>query len=115
MRPNCTNIVHIDSGDRNYSINIPIRNCANTFINFYSTTVPPEYIPEGERNGVYYNSHYKIDPTHCTLTDSIETNDAYIIDISVPHNVVNQNTSFRMNLLIRCADNERMLEILTDN
>ena len=87
---------HIDSGDLVYSFNIPIYNCENTFVNFYTVNSQPveRYLP----NGV---SYYWVDPKQCKLSDSLEMNQPYIINVKQAHCVVNKNPSPRITLLIR--------------
>jgi hypothetical protein len=87
---------HIDSGDPVYSFNIPIYNCENTFVNFYTVSSDPveRYLP----NGV---SYYRVNLQDCKLADSLEMNQPYIINVKQAHCVVNKNPSPRITLLIR--------------
>lgn len=87
---------HIDSGDPVYSFNIPIYNCENTFINFYTVSSNPveRYLP----NGI---SYYWVNPQNCTLVDSLEMNQPYIINVKQAHTIVNKNPWPRITLLIR--------------
>lgn len=92
--------LHTDTGDRQYSFNIPILNCNNTKVNFYTTTALPEIQLHGE--GVDYN---KYEPDTCTLVDSLEMNIPHVITVKEVHNIVNDNYRPRITLLVRLKNN----------
>jgi hypothetical protein len=88
--------LHIDHGESTFSLNLPIKNCDNTFVNFYTSSVEPEK-RFNEANVPYYH----IDAANSSLIDRIEMTQPYIINVKVPHNVVNPNRESRKTLLIR--------------
>jgi hypothetical protein len=104
-------IIHIDYGSQNYSLNIPIKNCANTQVNFYTTTGQPIIAPSREVNNLQYRPHYFYKPNECTLAETIDTNQSFLINIKKPHNVVNPNSTTRYMLLVRNFDNENIERI----
>ena len=88
--------IHIDYGDSTFSLNLPIRYCDNTFVNFYSSTAEP-----GKRFNNANVPYYYVDNSNCNFVDRIEMSEPYIINVKVPHNVVNINQTNRKTLLIR--------------
>jgi hypothetical protein len=92
--------LHTDTGDRKYSFNIPILNCKDTLVNFYTTDSEPEVQIHGE--GVDYN---KYDVDKCTLVDSLEMNTPNVINVKEVHNIVNDNHKPRITLLVRLKSN----------
>jgi hypothetical protein len=98
-------IIHIDSGEK-YSFNIPILNCSNTFLNYYTTTTEP--VRKLTPSNVDY---YYYDPKYCVRIDSVEMNLPHIVNVLKLHNVTNLNEEPRITLLIRLK-NEPSLENL---
>jgi hypothetical protein len=98
--------IHTDTGNRNYSFNIPILNCNNTFVNYYTTNSTP--IRKVTPNNVDY---YYYDPVHCNLIDSFEMNSPHIINVLQLHNITNHNSEPRITLLMRLK-NELSLDHL---
>ena len=98
--------IHTDTGNRNYSFNIPILNCNNTFVNYYTTNSKP--IRKVMPNNVDY---YYYDPAYCNLIDSFEMNSPHIINVLQLHNITNHNSGPRITLLIRLK-NELSLDHL---
>ncbi len=88
--------VHIDHSKSTYSFNLPIKNCDNTFVNFYRT----DSVPETRLNSVGV-PYYHLDESKCSFANRIEMSQPYIINVKVPHNVVNANLKNRITLLIR--------------
>ena len=88
--------IHKDSGHIQYSINIPLSGCDNTFVNFYQSHEPPQsrVSPSGHR---YW--HWPIEA--CELVDQLEMTTPHIINVKNIHAVVNSNTQTRITLLIR--------------
>ena len=112
MRPYSEGLVHIDWGDADYSMNIPIKNCNNTFTKFYKYIGEPELVPERNIQGVVHRPHYKFDNVILEKIDQFESNIPCVIHIKTPHNVVNRQPSFRINLLIRYRDNSVMSNLM---
>lgn len=95
--------IHIDSGDMTNSFNIPIKNCENTFLNFYKT----ESLPIKNTSVVYSGTinYYSFKPSECVLIDKLEMTTPHIINVKEPHNIVNLNNRSRITLLIRLKSN----------
>ena len=93
--------IHIDSGNRTYSFNIPILNCKNTFVNFYSSSSKPILVTNYPLNTVTY---YRVEPSHCELTDTFEMITPHVINVKKEHNVTNNNLAPRITLLVRLKD-----------
>jgi hypothetical protein len=105
--------VHVDWGSPEYSINIPIKSCNNTFTNFYDTDGEPELIPERIEDGVKHTPHYSFKKVKCNVVEKFESNIPCIMYIKKPHNVTNNTGNIRINLLIRNSDNELMSSIFS--
>jgi len=89
--------IHIDAmKSAQYSLNIPIKNCKNTYINFYQNNGP--IIEQLTPNGLKF---YKYDHDQCVLIDRAEMSVPHIISLTEPHNVSNGNNTVRITLLIR--------------
>ena len=112
MPPASTGKIHIDWGISDYSMNIPLRFCDNTFTNFYSTIGEPELIPSSTTNGVTSTPFYSVDNVKLTEIERFESNIPVVMHIKKAHNVVNPNLNFRVNLLIRHRNNDTMSNIL---
>jgi hypothetical protein len=94
-------IIHIDkevvgAQKYTYSFNIPIRNCENTFLNYYKAN-GDEVINYTELGYPYRT----FDTKDCELIDQVEMCQPYIVDTSVPHAVVNPNNTTRTLIAIR--------------
>lgn len=91
--------IHLDSTTFNHSLNIPILNCENTFVNFYKT----ESEPKKEVYKLYDTliNYNRFDPADCEVIDQLEMLTPHVINVQEPHNVVNKNTKSRITLLIR--------------
>jgi hypothetical protein len=96
VNPNAEQIIHEDNGTIIYSLNIPLKGCSNTFVNFYSSTRKPE-----ERITRAGNKFHYFDPSYCRLIDQLEMTTPHIINVKVPHCVVNNNLEPRITMLIR--------------
>ena len=91
--------LHTDSGTSQYSFNIPILNCKNTFVNFYKTNKEPtkiSYMAFGK-----LIDYYKYNVTDCVLKDKLELTTPHVINVKEVHNVINVNPLPRITLLIR--------------
>lgn len=89
-------LIHKDSGDILYSLNIPLSGCKNTFVNFYQPTIPAQ-----EKISANGNRFFHYPEANCELVDQLEMTTPHIINVKVPHAVVNQNTEPRITMLIR--------------
>jgi hypothetical protein len=93
-------VIHIDKADDNmsyiHSFNIPIKNCENTFVNYYKAHGADEI--QYTEHGLPYR---RFKAEECELIDQVEMSQAHIIDTSVPHAIVNPNNKTRILLAIR--------------
>ena len=97
--PHTNSPIHIDSGNNVYSFNIPIKNCKNTFLAYYSSDKEPEkiYLHSGD-TGLYYY-HFKSEST--MLVDKIEMCRPYIVNVQEPHGIINPTDNTRILIAIR--------------
>jgi len=96
LQPNYTTSIHIDAGAANYSFNIPIKNCKNSYVSFYQN------IGEIQKHSINDKKYfYRCNPAYCNFVDKIEMNTPYIINVKQPHSVSNKNNNSRIALLIR--------------
>ena len=112
MGPFLNGPVHIDWGQHDYSMNIPLVNCNNTFTTFYQPSEEPELVPARTINGTFYNPHYSFSKMKLEKIEQYESNIPCVMHIKTPHSVSNFQPTFRTNLLIRNNNNETMFKIL---
>lgn len=112
VMPKTTGAVHKDYGDADYSINIPIKNCAGTILNFYTTSAEPVLQDARIENGFEFKPHYYYNPSDCECVETIDCGTPYIMNIKNIHNVQNPTYNPRINLLCRPNDNQAMSNIL---
>jgi len=101
MPPNSESPIHIDGDRPECSLNIPLLNCKNTFMNWYSSNQTPKEITV-EDNKTYFGA----DKDSCTKIASIEMNDPYYVSIKELHNGHNPNDTWRLLLSIRLTTSE---------
>jgi len=90
---------HVDNGIFHYSLNIPIKGCENTWVNFYETTCEP-HIVTVKNKGETHN-FFRFNPEECNLIKSEETNSPYLLHVKTPHRVENRSDDTRVMLLLR--------------
>ena len=100
FQPYCVHSIHIDSGPAQYSLNIPVKNCKNTYVNFYQNNGPIE-----KKLTPNKLTFYKYDPKQCVIIDRAEMSIPHMINVKHPHNVVNENDTVRIAFLIRLKKN----------
>ena len=83
-----------------YSFNIPILNFTNTYLKMY--TADPDMVLNSQTN-IFGNTvrYWEVDINRCQLTHEVETIYPHIIDTRLPHEVINNNPTVRINMLIR--------------
>ena len=101
MPPNSESPIHIDGDRPECSLNIPLLNCENTFMNWYSSDQPPKEVVV-EDNKTYFGA----DIETCTKIASIEMNNPYYVNIKQLHNGYNPNDTWRVLLSIRLTASE---------
>lgn len=111
--PNKSVPLHIDFGPPEYSLNIPLKNCDNTFTHFYKTDREPVLIPSHVRNGVTYHPHYSFADVKSEVVETFESNIPCVMHIKTPHSVTNDTGNIRISALIRCSDNDHMRNIFS--
>jgi hypothetical protein len=101
--------IHIDKyhiSSTYYSINIPILNCANSLTRFYNCRIKPNVIQYADINNNESLGDLAIfDKTNCKPIDEFTLDNAVIMNIKVPHEVVNFNKDRRLALLLRLTNN----------
>lgn len=106
--------IHKDEGIPEYSINIPLLNCKDTFTSFYKVKGDPVLLPERIVNGIKMAPHYSYGDLENEKIDEFESNVPVIMHIKTPHRVFNPHQKLRIMLLIRNTDNVLMKNILAD-
>ena len=115
MNPYYIGAIHTDTGIHDYSFNIPVINCDNTFTKFYSydPEKPPKLIGRkspGTNLRAFYEDYSK---SNCKIETEFQSNVPAVITTRIPHNVINPNDSYRVNLLIREDKNVQLKKLFT--
>ena len=93
--------IHIDSGDFDYSFNIPITDCRNTLVNFYNAeSIEPTKFTNPKNTDATY---YRFKKEDCRLIESLELTVPALVNVKIPHGVVNFSDKKRVTLLIRLS------------
>ena len=112
INPNSRIPVHKDDGEYTYSLNIPLSGYEDSYVNFYKTnnlgtlsSIPQQ---EGHSSSPVYNRY---DILNCELISSHKSDQPYVMDTKIPHDVENRSNSIRLCLLIRLKNsaNEKIL------
>ena len=90
---------HVDNGIFQYSLNIPVMGCDNTWINFYETLSEPKVM--AVKNKGETHNFLKFNPEECNLILSEETKSPYLLHVKTPHRVENRSDNIRVMLLLR--------------
>ena len=88
-------VIHKDTGNFIYSLNIPISGYSNTYINYYESSTDPELKSKGTVSWLEYNA------SNCTLIEKFESNIPAIVNTQSPHAFENFNNEPRIMLLLR--------------
>jgi hypothetical protein len=88
-------IIHVDTGNFKYSLNIPISGYSNTYINYYNSSIEPALKSKGTVSWLEY------DTSNCTLIERFESTTPAIVNTQVPHAFENFNNAPRIMLLLR--------------
>jgi len=88
-------VIHVDTGNFIYSLNIPISGYNNTYINYYMSSTDPELKYKGTVSWLEYNA------SKCTLIEQFESSTPAIVNTQVPHAFENFNNEPRIMLLLR--------------
>jgi hypothetical protein len=91
--------IHIDSGVPEWSFNIPLRNCNGTYTTWYQPkTHAKSMSKEGPGHG--YDEY---DPADCEEIGRLEMTHPHIVNVKVPHTVINPTNKVRILCAIRLA------------
>ena len=92
-----TPVIHKDTGNFIYSLNIPISGYANTHLSYFESHVEPKlkYVGSG------LVSYIEYDKESCTLIEKFETTGPVIVNTQIPHAFENFNNEPRLFLLLR--------------
>ena len=91
--------IHVDSGHSTWSLNIPIRHCLGTFTTWYQAHGDPTFMPREGKDLGYDN----FDPEHCEEIGRLEMTHPHIVNVKVPHTVINPTNKVRILCAIRLA------------
>jgi len=92
---NGTPVIHTDTGNFIYSLNIPISGYANTHLSYFESHVEPKLKYVGSVSYIEY------DKESCTLIEKFETTGPVIVNTQIPHAFENFNNEPRLFLLLR--------------
>jgi hypothetical protein len=90
-----TPVIHKDTGNFIYSLNIPISGYANTHLSYFESYADPELKYIGSV------SYTEYDKESCTLIEKFETTGPAIVNTQIPHAFENFNNEPRLVLLLR--------------
>ena len=92
--------IHVDMGDDYlYSLNIPISNCQDTYIDIYETIEVAEPVMYSQSSTVSFPIYNE---DVCVFKGRFSTSTPYILNTQIPHKVIpNNNSNKRIMLLIR--------------
>lgn len=94
--------IHQDTGDFEYSLNLPIKNTKGTYTAFYdvSAAATMKVVPN---TSVTYMS---FDPEISTLIEQVELIQPTLLNVKTPHNVVLKTTTLpRITIALRLGNN----------
>lgn len=100
---------HVDNGPYKYSINIPISDGKNTWINFFETSAEPHQVEVFNKGKPHNFSRFHKE--ECTLIYQAETTKPYLLGVKTPHQVVNKSDNMRIMLLLRMFPNENLAKL----
>lgn len=107
MQPGAKTGIHTDSTDFQFSFNIPLTDCKNTYLSFYKSkiTSDKEYVSyENPTNKDMI--HYKpYNENECEFIESSEIKDPYIFNTNILHNLENRSDKEQIVTLIRIFHN----------
>jgi len=97
--------IHQDTGDFEYSLNLPIKNTKDTYTAFYEVSAPAtmKVVPN---TSVTYMS---FDPEISTLIEKVEIIQPTLLNVKTPHNVVLKTTNLpRITIALRLGKNFKL-------
>jgi hypothetical protein len=93
---NADMIVHVDAGNDQARINIPLENCSNTFTEFYKGGTPISFV-----NKITGTTATRFVGPEMTLVDKVEITQATVIRVKAPHLVrMDESRSPRVTLTL---------------
>jgi hypothetical protein len=102
-RPFFTGSIHLDNGNYDYSLNIPLLNCEKSQVCFYECSSEPIVTDVVNDSNIKIKFN-KFEKQYCTKINSFYFTEPCIIPVKVPHNVININNTIRVSFLIRLGN-----------
>lgn len=94
--------IHQDTGDFEYSLNLPIQNTENTYTAFYDVSAPATMKLVPNTNVTYMS----FDPEISTLIEQVEITRPTLLNVKTPHNVVIKSQTLpRITIALRLGNN----------
>jgi hypothetical protein len=95
--------IHLDNGDYDYSLNIPLEGCEQSQVCFYKSFSDPIVtdVVNDSNIKIKFNKFKSFD---CKKIDSFYFTKPCIIPVKIPHNVVHISNSVRISFLIRLGN-----------
>lgn len=100
---------HVDNGPYKHSINIPITDCAGSWINFFETSVGPHQVAVINQ-GISHNFS-RFHKEDCRLIHRVETTKPYVLGVKTPHQVQNLSDKTRIMMLLRMYPNDNLAKL----
>ena len=105
MQPNDKTGIHTDSSDFEYSFNIPLTDCDETYLSFYKSkiTTDKEYVSyenPTNKDTIHYKP-YNYD--ECEFVESAIIRSPYIFNTDILHNLENRSNKEQIVALIRIS------------
>lgn len=101
-QPFYTGSIHTDTGDFNYSLNIPLLGCDESEVCFYNCKSHPVTTNLSNNPKLSLSKLHSID---CNKIVSINLTSPCIINVKIPHNIINLKKTLRLSFLIRLGNN----------
>lgn len=101
--------IHQDTGDFEYSLNLPIQNTKDTYTAFYDVSAPAtmKIVPN---TTVTYMS---FDPEISTLVEKVEIVQPTLLNVKTPHNVIIRTKNLpRITIALRLGNNFNTPELV---
>ncbi len=102
--------IHVDTQSQYgmyTSLNIPIKNCADSTMNWYCGEYDQDQLVVELNSGITYN---KITMSNEIISHSECIDQPYVVRTNIPHSVINYSKNYRVMLVVRYVENIPLLE-----
>lgn len=106
-QPYSTGGIHVDRSKFDYSLNIPLIGCSDSQVCFHRCDQEPIFKDVVNQSNIKVG-YYSLDHANCQLIDSFYFTNPCIINVKIPHSVINNKNSIRISFLIRLGNNYQL-------